>query len=272
MKLGSWTLRRRIFWMSNQTLLLFGFSYSLSIGDHFAYGPSIVDYQSVFGAFRWYVRLRADSFARSNSMIEGWSFHHFQLLSWNIGRGTLYRFEGSFIYFSVVAGNIDLFILAGLQLLVIHINVLSRSSVWNSICWAEIAWIFRLLLFGYVAAGGSLHFPCRLFANLDLFVDSDFSRHQSPLSICFHVIGLLQKHILIFEHHVAVLVFFLENDELCIGFRIFIQTLMFKLHLATPRSDHLSVVLLTVALQNSTLGWLWPYLPLLDGLVRLPVA
>ena len=195
MKLGSWTLCRWIFWMPNQTLLLFGFSYSLSIRDHFAYGARIVDYQSVFGTFH----LRADSFTRSNSMmfglvwmIEVWSFHHFQLLGWNIRRGTLYRFEGSFIYFSIVAGNIDLFILTWLQLFVIQINILPRSSVRNSIGWAEIAWIFGMLLFGYVAAGGSLHFACRLFVNLDLFIDSDFSRHQSPLSIWFDLIGLLQ--------------------------------------------------------------------------------
>lgn len=268
MKLTSWTLWRWIFWMSNQTLLLFRFSYSLSIRHHLAYGTSIADYQSVFGAFH----LGADSFARSNSMIKVWSFHHFQLLGWNIRRGTLNCFEGSFIYFSVVARNIDLFILTGLQLLVVHIDVLARSSVWNSIGWAEIAWILRLLLFGYVAAGGSLHFSCRLFANLDLFIDSDFSRHQSPLSILFDCIGLLQKHMLIFEHHVAVLVFFLKNYELCIRFRIFIQNLIFKLHFTTSRSDHLSVVLLTITLQNSALGWLWPYLSLLDGVVRLPVA
>ena len=217
-------------------------------------------------------RLRADSFARSNSIIEVWTLHHFQLFSWNIRRGTLYRFKGSFIYFSIVAGNIDLFILTGVQLLVIHINILSRSSVWNSIGWAEIAWILRLLLFGYVAAGGSLHFSCRLFANLDLFIDSDFSWHQSSLSIWFDFIWLLQQHMLIFEHHVAVLVFFLENYELCIRFRIFIQNLILKLHFTTSRSDHLSVVLLTVTLQNSTLGWLWPYLSLLTGIVRLPVA
>ena len=181
MELSSWTLCRWIFWMSNQTLLLFRFSYSLSIRHHLAYGASIVDYQSMLGTFH----LRADSFARSNSTIEGWSFHHFQLFGRNIRWGTLNRFEGTFIYFSIVAGNIDLFILTGVQWLVIYVNVLSRSSVWNSIGWAEIAWIFRLLLFGYVAAGGPLHLSCRLFANLDLFIDSDFSRHQSPLSFLF---------------------------------------------------------------------------------------
>lgn len=268
MELAGRTLRWWIFWMPDQTLLLSRFSYSLSISNHFTNGTSIVDHQSMFAASY----LGTDSFARSNSVIKAWGFHHFQLFSWNIRRGALYRFEGAFIYFSIVAWNVDLFILAGVQLLIIHVNILSRSSIWNSIGWAEIARILRLLLFGCVAAGRSLHFTSRLLANLNLFINSDFCWHQSPLSIWFHLIWLLQQYILVFKHHVTVLVFFLKDYELSIRFRIFVQNLILELHFTTSRSGHLSVVLLAVTLQNPTLGWLWPYLPLLYGVLWLSVA
>jgi hypothetical protein len=238
-------------------LLLLWFSDSLSIRDHFINRPCIIYNQFIFATFQAWTHnfVALFSFVLASYLPE--------FLCRDIRRGTLDGLQCSLIYVIVVAWS-QLFKLARLlQIVVVW------SIVWGLILWRQLGWMLRELLLRNITTCRPLNLAGRWFL---LFTNLNFGRHQSSLSVGCNLIFLLQIYILIFKHHITVLIVFFLNNELSVRLRIFIEYLVIlKLHFSTLGPCGFSIILLTVALQYAvSLGWLWSYLLLLILLFPLP--